>query len=173
MRRILKKLWGLTSTLLVGAAVALAVLLAGARLAGLQVYTVLSGSMEPTYPTGSLIYVKKIDPATIVPGQPITFALDESTVATHRVIEVLADPADPFCPSFRTKGDANNAADGNLVQSANVLGTPIFTIPYLGYVASYIQYPPGTYIAISAGAVLLLLMLLPELFSRERSGKAA
>ena len=39
----------------------------------------------------------------------------------------------------------------------------MFTIPYLGYVANYIQSPPGTYVAISAGAVLLLLVFLPDL----------
>lgn len=170
MRRIWKAIWNTFSPLLVGAAVVLAVLLAGARLVGLQVYTVLSGSMEPTYHTGSLIYVREIDPATITPGQSITFALDENTIATHRVVAVLAEADGLY---FRTKGDANNAADGKLVHSANVRGTPIFTIPYLGYIANYIQHPPGTYIAISAGAVLLLLMLLQELISKDRSETAA
>ena len=43
----------------------------------------------------------------------------------------------------------------------------MFTIPLLGYVANFIQNPPGTYIAISAGAVLLLLMFLPDLFAKD------
>ena len=128
----------------------------GARVVGLQVFTVLSGSMEPTYHTGSLIYVKEVDPYTITEGQPITFMLDEDTVATHRVVGIVPDEEDPTVIRFRTKGDANDAEDGGLVHYKNVIGTPVFSIPYLGYVADYIQHPPGMYVAISAGAVLLL-----------------
>ena len=69
---------------------------------------------------------------------------------------------------FRTKGDANEAEDGSLVHYKNVIGTPIFSIPYLGYVADYIQHPPGMYIAISAGAVLLLLVFIPDIFAEDK-----
>ena len=137
MKRSLQKVWNVISTIIVAIVVILALLLVGARVVGLQVFTVLSGSMEPTYHTGSLIYVKKVDPYTIEPGQPITFMLDE------------------------------NAEDGSLVHYKNVIGTPVFSIPYLGYVADYIQHPPGMYIAISAGAVLLLLVFLPDIFAEE------
>ena len=47
---------------------------------------------------------------------------------------------------------------------------PVFTVPYLGYVADYIQHPPGTYIALSGGAVLLLLAILPDLLSGDKKG---
>ena len=87
----MKKAWSIISSVLVALVVLLAIALVGVRLFGLQVYTVLSGSMEPTYHTGSLIYVKRVDPFTITPGQPITFLLDEDTVATHRVTEVVPD----------------------------------------------------------------------------------
>ena len=143
----------------------------GARVIGLQVFTVLSGSMEPTYHTGALIYVKKVDPYTITEGQPITFMMDEDTIATHRVVGVIQDEEDPTVIRFRTKGDANDAEDGSLVHYKNVIGTPIFSIPYLGYVADYIQHPPGMYIAISAGAVLLLLVFLPDIFADDKDGK--
>lgn len=159
-----KKVWNVVSTVLVALVVLLALLLVGARVFGLQVYTVLSGSMEPTYHTGSLIYVKKVDPYTIQEGQPITFMLDQNTVATHRVVGIVQDDEDPTVIRFRTKGDANEAEDGSLVHYKNVIGTPVFSIPYLGYVANYIQHPPGMYVAISAGAVLLLLVFLPDIF---------
>ena len=171
MSRSLKKIWNAVSTVLVALVVILALLLVGARVIGLQVFTVLSGSMEPTYHTGSLIYVKKVDPYTIEEGQPITFMLDENTIATHRVVGVVPDEEDPTVIRFRTKGDANDAEDGSLVHYKNVIGTPIFSIPYLGYVADYIQHPPGMYIAISAGAVLLLLVFLPDIFADDKDGK--
>ena len=84
--KIAKKLWNGLTTVLVALVVVLAVLLVGVRLVGLTPYVVLSGSMEPTYHTGSLIYVKKADPFTIEAGTPITFMMDEDTIATHRVV---------------------------------------------------------------------------------------
>lgn len=167
MKKTLKTIWNVTTNILVALVVILALLVVGARVMGLQVYTVLSGSMEPTYHVGLVIYVKTVDPLTITQGQLITFLLDADTVATHRVVEVVPDEEAPSVIRFRTKGDANEAVDGSLVHYKNVIGTPVFTIPYLGYVVSYIQNPPGTYIAISAGALLLLLMFLPDLFSEE------
>jgi signal peptidase len=160
--RTFKKVWGVFSTVLVAAAVILALLLAGARLLGMQVFTVLSGSMEPAYHVGSLIYVKSVEPSEVQLGDPITFVLNEQlTVATHRVVGIEVDEEGVI--RFQTKGDANNSVDGGLVHQENLLGEPVFTIPYLGYVAEFIQNPPGTYITIAAGAVLILLLFLPEL----------
>ena len=169
--KTIRKTWNIISTVLVSLVVLLALLLVGARVFGLQVFTVLSGSMEPTYHTGSLIYVKKVDPYTIQSGQVITFLLDEDTIATHRVVAVVPDEEDASVIRFRTKGDANASEDGGLVHYKNVIGTPVFTIPYLGYVASYIQHPPGMYVAIAAGAVLLMLTFLPDIFAPEEKSE--
>ena len=163
----MKKIWNGFTTVLVCLVVILAVLLVGVRLVGFQVFTVLSGSMEPTYHVGSLIYVKSVDPAQLQAGDVTTFMLDENTVATHRIIEVVPDEEDPTVLRFATQGDANDAPDGSLGHYKNVVGPPVFTIPQLGYLANYIQNPPGTYIAISAGAILMLLMFLPDLFAPE------
>ena len=162
--KAMKKIWNIITSILVALALLLAVALVGVRLVGLQVFTVLSGSMEPEYPTGSLIYVKETDCSELQVGDVITFLLAEDTVATHRIVEVIPDPDDPTVVRFRTKGDANDSADGGLVHCKNVLGTPVLTIPKLGYVTNYIQNPPGTYIAIAGGAILLLLVFLPDLF---------
>ncbi len=163
--RTVKKIWDIVTTVIVVLVVILALLLVGARLFGLNVYTVLSGSMEPTYHTGSLIYVKSVDPYTITEGTVITFMLDEDTIATHRVMGIVPDDEDPTVIRFRTKGDANETEDGTLVHYKNVIGVPVFSIPKLGYVANYIQHPPGMYVAISAGAILLLLVFLPDIFA--------
>ena len=160
------------STVVMVLVVLLALTLVGGRLFGMQTYAVLSGSMEPAYPTGALLYVRKVDPADIQPGQVITFLLDEHTVATHRVVEVIPDPEEAGIYRYRTKGDANEAADAGLVHCKNVLGTPVASIPYLGYVITWIQNPPGTYIAISAAAVLLLLVFLPDLFAEDKKKPA-
>lgn len=169
--KTVKKIWEGITTILVALVVILAVLLVGVRLFGLQVFTVLSGSMEPTYHTGALIYVKEVDYKEIEPGQVITFMLDEKTIATHRVVEVVPDNEDPSVLRYKTKGDANDAEDGSLVHYKNVLGSPVFTIPYLGYLANFIQHPPGMYIAISAGAILLILVFLPDILFDDEEEK--
>lgn len=173
MGKIIKKVWNAITTVLVILIVILAILLVGVRLAGFRVFTVLSGSMEPTYHVGSLIYVKDVDYRQLEAGDVITFMLDENTVATHRIIQVVPDEDEPEVLRYATQGDANDAPDGTLVHYKNVIGTPVFTIPQLGYVANYIQNPPGTYIAISGAAILLLLMFLPDLFSEDEPKKTA
>ena len=171
MSGTVKKVWNIITTLLVTIVVIAALLLVGVRFAGIQVFSVLSGSMEPVYHVGSLIYVKSVDPYKLESGDVITFMLDEDTVATHRIVDVIPDEEDPTVIRFQTKGDANSAVDGSLVHYKNVVGSPIFTIPKLGYVADYIQNPPGTYIAISGGAILLLLVFLPDLFGSDEDTK--
>lgn len=165
MGKTLKKILNVISTILVAIVVVLALLLVGARFIGLNVYTVLSGSMEPTYHVGSLIYVKDVDTDELKTGDVITYMLDEDTIVTHRIADVIPDETDPSIIRFQTKGDANDSVDGSLVHYKNVIGTPVFSIPKLGYLANYIQKPPGRYIAISAGAIILLLVFLPDLFS--------
>lgn len=171
MKKILK-VWNAVTTILVALVAILAVLLVGARVVGLQVFTVLSGSMEPQFGAGDLIYVKEVDPFELESGDIITFMLSEDTIATHRVTRVVPDEEDASVLRFATKGDANESEDGALVHYKNVLGSPIFSIPKLGYVANFIQEPPGTYIAIAGGAFLLALVFIPDLFTDEEEETA-
>ena len=166
MLRIIKTVWNAVTWLIVAAVVILAVLLVGVRLFNIGVYSVLSGSMEPTYHTGSLIYVKPVeDPKAIPDGTAITYMVSEDTVVTHRIVGAVPDEDDPSVIRYRTKGDANQVEDGTLVHYKNIIGTPIFTIPKLGYLATYIQNPPGTYMAICFGALFVLILFLPELLT--------
>lgn len=162
MNHTLRKIWDITTTVVVAIVLLLAVLLVGIRLFGIQVYYVISGSMEPEYPVGSLIYVKEVDPDSIEVGDVITYVLQDNTPSTHRVVRIDAENK-----HFYTKGDANEVEDEAPVHFNNLLGTPVFKIPYLGYFAHYIQHPPGMYVAIAAGAVLLILVFLPDLFKKE------
>lgn len=168
---VFKKITSILTTALVVLAVIVALLLVGVRLIGIQPYTVLSGSMEPVYPVGSLIYVKKVDPLELVEGDDITYMLDENTLSTHRIVEVVPDEKDKSVVRFRTKGTANDHEDAQLVHCKNVVGQPIFHIPYLGYVSDYIQNPPGLYVVIAVGVLILLLGFLPDLFGDDKSKK--
>ena len=162
MNKSVKRVWNIVSWILVLCVVVMAVLLGGIRLIGFKPYAVISGSMEPTYHVGSLIYVKKVPAEKIQVGDPITFVLNEElVVATHRVIQI-----DQQNQCFYTKGDANDAADGAPVHFQNLIGKPVFTIPKLGYFSNWVTQPPGTYIAICGAVILALLFFLPELLDK-------
>ena len=156
-------------TMLVVLVALLAMLLVGVRFCGLQVYSVLSGSMEPDYPVGSLIYVRKVDYTTLKPNDVITYRLDEKTLSTHRIVRVQTEGG----YRFYMKGDANDDPDGAPVLPEDILGEIVFGIPLLGYVAFYIQHPPGLYFAIAAAAVILLLAFLPDLFEEKDKGSGS
>lgn len=157
-----KRIWSLFTTLIVVLVVVVAVALVTLRLTGGQVFTILSGSMEPTFHVGSLIFVRPAEPQNIKVGDPISFVMSEDlVVATHRVVAVDRDEDGAYL--FTTQGDANNSPDGTPVHQNNVIGVAFFTIPKLGYFVSYIREPPGMYAAIAGGALLILLLFLPEM----------
>ena len=169
MKTKIKKIWNVINTVLIALVLILAIALAGVRLLGLDLYVVLSGSMEPVYKTGSVIYVKEIAPEELEAGDDITYSLSGETIVTHRITEVLE--ADGQL-AFKTKGVANEIEDGEAVLADQVIGQPIFTIPHLGYLVEYIHTPSGRYTTIAVGAALLLLICLPDiLFGEEKKSK--
>lgn len=161
----LKKIWNIVSTALVVLMVLCAVFLMGSRIIGYQCYTIISPSMEPEYMVGDLIYVKKVDPTTIKVDDVITFIVNEDlVVGTHRVVRVDAENQ-----RFYTKGDANETEDGSPVHFNNVIGVPKFSIPKLGYVSNFVQNPPGMYITIVVGIVLILAVFLPDMIGKKKN----
>jgi len=191
--RAIRKIWNFLNTLLVAAVVLLAIALVGVRLVGLTPYAVLSGSMEPTYHVGALIYVKDVAPEEIEVGMPLTFVVNEDLlVATHRVVDVayvetkqqpvLDEAGQPMLDEnggeileevpleepvyyFQTKGDANDDVDGSLVHHKNVVGVPVFSIPYLGYLSSWLQTRKGMIMGASIALVVLILTFLPDMLN--------
>lgn len=169
---MLKKIWNIFTTIVVIAVVFLAVALAGVRIIGLTPYTILSGSMEPVYPTGSIIYVRKCAPADVNVGDAITFVMsDDLTVATHQVCEI-----DEENEHFYTQGINNLDSEGKIQRDAspvhfnNLLGKPVFCIPYLGYVSNYITTAPGKYVAIATAVVMLIVaFVLPDPKKKKKS----
>ncbi len=162
-RSPLRTVWNVLTTVLVIAVILLAMALVGVRLIGYTPYAVLSPSMTPEFVPGDLIYVKEVPLDEIGVGDVISFvANEESTIVTHRVVEV-----DREGRRFYTQGDANESRDGNPVLYENVLGVVQFSLPKLGYVSSYVSSESGRYVAIVAVLVLVLLWILPELFRPE------
>lgn len=163
MPKKVKKVWNTVTTVLVVLVVLFAVFLMGSRLIGLRVFHVVSPSMEPTYSTGDLIYVKTVMPESIKEGDPITYVLNEDlVVATHRVVRIDSENR-----RFITKGDANKDEDDTPVHFNNLIGKPVFAIPLLGYVSAFLRTTVGTYAAITFGVALLAAVFLPDILAKK------
>ncbi len=161
-----RKLWNGVLTLFLIAALGLAVAFTGVRLFGLTPYTVTSGSMEPVYPVGSVIYVRQADPRDVQVGEAITFYLNGATAATHQVWAIEGE-------TFRTQGIANRDSEGNILHDAvpvpfdDLIGKPVACIPYLGFLYGAIRTPAGVCTLVFLGAGVCLITLLTD------SGKSA
>lgn len=125
---------GLAVILLAAAAVALAVVVP--RLGGATPYTVLTGSMRPDLPPGTLVVTRPIDPARLGVGSVVTYQVSsgEAEVVTHRIVQQGIDASGR--PVFRTQGDANNIPDPGWVEAEQVRGEQWYAVPLLGHVST-------------------------------------
>lgn len=124
---------------------------------GYQLKTVLSGSMEPTFQTGSVIAVKPLsseERKSLKKDDVITFQASEEKLITHRVIGVISSGDHVM---YETKGDNNKTADMEPVLSENVRAVYTgFTIPYVGYFIDFAQSKEGSAILLIVPGILLL-----------------
>ena len=111
-------------------------------------YVVLSGSMEPVIPVGSVVIIDQSKTA-VSAGDIAAFSRNGQTV-THRIIKGTED-------GFITKGDANQEKDTGVTAPENIIGTVVFCIPYLGYGIMWLQEYRNLVIGV---AVLLLFLIL-------------
>lgn len=109
---------------------------------GYSILQVLTGSMEPTIPEGSMLLIQQTEPDTLQPGDIISFfspdPLLDGALNTHRIQEVLTD-GDTL--EFITKGDANFLEDQQPVSARQVVGKVIFISPMLGKFVRLISNP--------------------------------
>lgn len=169
MAKTVTKICNLISTLMIIACLAITAALIAPRLAGREAFAVMSGSMEPYYHVGSIVYVDKdISPEEIQVGDPITFQKADTAVATHRVIAI-----DKEARQFTTKGDANEVQDMAPVSFDNVIGKAGMSIPLLGYISLNITTKKGMIAAAAVVVVFILLQLIPEILKpEEKEGKS-
>ncbi len=131
-------------------------------IAGHQMYVVLSGSMNPAFDTGSIVFVRPTEPSEIVEGDIITFSStgDATRKTTHRVVGLNWDNG----LSFITRGDANNVNDPNPVPAENVVGRVTGSVPYIGYLFGFAQTRLGLILLIFIPGLFLIIMELRRLF---------
>ena len=149
---------------LVYAVIIAVLLIALPMVGGYRPVVVLSGSMEPSYPVGSIIYYKATGFDDISVGDAITFRLGEGALATHRVVKKNNQDQ-----SFVTKGDNNATQDANPVLYSEVVGRSSgFAVPYAGFVSAYLK---NGFILSTLGAILLLSAFVTPEGKKKKTAK--
>jgi signal peptidase len=110
------------------------VLIVVPKAAGATPLTVLTGSMEPRLPPGTLIVVAPTPVDEIRLGDVVTYQIESGRpeVISHRVTEIVS--SSDGGTAFVTKGDANSEPDAALVLPEQVRGTLWYSVPWLGFV---------------------------------------
>src|SRR5690554_6414263 len=125
-------------------------------IAGATPLTVLTSSMEPKLPPGTLVIVKPTKPTDIRVGDVITYQIESGKpgVVTHRVTGISTSSAGS--KTFTAKGDNNDVADGKPVEEVQIMGEVWYSVPWIGYVASAVNGDARTWLvpAIAAGLFL-------------------
>lgn len=95
-----------------------------------ELYSVESGSMEPTLTVGSIIICEKTQhPESLEAGQIVTFRTLSGVVVTHRIIEVIS--GEDGSVAYRTKGDNPiNSPDADLLTPDRVVAVFAVKVPF-------------------------------------------
>ena len=120
---------------------------------------VLTGSMEPTFHVGSIIYYKQVPQEELNVGDIITFKYDD-TIISHRINQISGT-------LYETKGDANNTADQRRISYNEILGKDTtFCIPYLGFFVKFIN--DNMYLLIIVAIILVSDFILSNICNKNK-----
>jgi signal peptidase len=157
---------------ILGATFAVAVGVLVPRIGGATPYTILTSSMEPKYPAGTLVVVKPTPVEKIGVGTVITYQLasGRKAVVTHRVVSVGHGATGE--PSFVTQGDANDGVDLEPVKQVQIKGALWYAVPKLGWMSNAIgqdQRNSAVYVVAGGLGLYAIWMLGGAVRDRTRS----
>ena len=126
---------------------------------GYSFMNVLTWSMEPDIPQGSLVIVKQVAPGEIKIGDDVTYMVDPETSVTHRVIGIRENFEGSGERGFETQGIANDAPDFEIVPAVNVAGVVKARVPLLGSWLSWLRENLLITAVFTIGIVVLVILL--------------
>lgn len=138
------------------------------HLRGDEAFVVLSGSMRPGMPVGTLVVTGPVPAESIRIGDVITFHPPgrSDIVVTHRVV-AIERPEDERQSRFITRGDANPAPDEWSVPAVGTAQRLIVHLPSLGYMLAALQTRAGKATLMLGPVVLLAGGLLVAIWRDE------
>jgi signal peptidase len=135
--------------------------------------TVLTGSMTPKIPVGSIVLVKPVDPGTLHVGDVATYqkAPGQAEYITHRIVAINTATTPT---TFTFKGDANRGPDINPVPATAIRGKVWFSVPYLGSIRDAV-HTKGMVMLLGLIALIgyALVQLTSGLRERRRTNRPA
>jgi len=154
----------------------------GVSFRSLKAYAILSGSMEPKLPLGSVVAVRPALQYSV--GDIITFfpAPNNKIPVTHRVTKVYGTSTQNNL-LYETKGDKNNAVDTGSIKQGQIIGKVFFYVPYIGYAVQAAKTKKGFIFLIIVPSTIIiyeelrtlkkeLANLLKKLKSNKTNGRA-
>ena len=161
--------WAKTIVTLLGALVVVVLLVStlGPRVLPYRTFTVLSGSMEPTIPVGSLIVDRPVDASELAAGDVVTFHPPGhgDKLVSHRVVRVEETDKGRF---LVTRGDANGVNDDWRIPAEGPGLKYAMHVPYLGYIVGGLLTPFGRLVALTLASLWLGGMLLWSIWKPRR-----
>lgn len=133
------------------------------RLSGFGLYSVVTPSMTPAYPVGSLIITSPVEFDALKEGDVITFALSGNTIVTHRVYSV-----DESKKTLITKGDANDTPDRFELSGKDIIGKVVFSVPYIGFLSILLTTSRGIILLVGIAVAMLCIFAAYKLFLKSR-----
>lgn len=155
----MKKIIKITISVIYAAAIIVLIGVVFCRVLHIKPAVVVSGSMEPTIETGSIIVINERD-KDIKRGDIIAFKTGDLAVA-HRVVKIQDG-------KFVTKGDNNKSVDAGTVTADMVEGTVIFHIPKAGYAVKWLATIPGMIVIFTVAAGVIFI---GHLLDKEETGE--
>ena len=132
-------------------------------------YAVLSSSMEPRLPAGSLVVVRRELPEAYREGQTVTFVapLRQRTIVTHRLVRIAR--RDGVVQAL-TKGDANANGDPWSISMGAIIGRQVAYVPYAGYAVEFERTRSGFIaVAVLSAALMIVLAVRPKGYPSRRA----
>ncbi|MGE0688217.1 MAG: signal peptidase I [Dehalococcoidia bacterium] len=149
-----------------------AVVIVYPKLAGLENTVIVTGSMRPAYEPGDLALIDRaIPPENIGPGDIIIFFDPARTLVSHRVIGIEHDGEGGLL--FRTKGDANEQPDDQLIPAADYRGRLEHRLPKMGRVLAFIKQREIVYAALFIPAGLIIANELMNIVAANRKPRGS
>ena len=137
-----------------------------------SVYTIVSGSMEPTIKVYDVIINTKVnDPKDVKVNDVITFTstsdISNGKTVTHRVIGVREMDDGGIC--YVTRGDNNTTEDPSCATYSNVIGKVSAVVPGLGKIQFFLASKFGWLLIIVVPALYIIIKDLLKLFKMSRN----
>lgn len=178
MKKVLKKVWSILSTILIAVIIACTVFLVVVKFVGetpsvfgYNFYYIITGSMEPTLAVGDIILSKETSVDKLEVGDVVTFEGEsgelDGKIVTHRIQSIYDEDGQTFVV---TKGDAN-AINDPPIRAEAVLSVMKCKVPLLGKLIGIINTPIGFLLLIVSPLLISLIKEIIELIQAFRSTK--